>query len=280
MVRFGLKSFLCQLGLLTYCTFTPESHVMKIRTTTTITLLIACCFSLLGSLSIAQETLLSQSNRAQLQELIDSPNRSEDARVRNQFRNPLPTLDFFDVRPELTVVEIWPGGQGGWYRSILEPYITGNGTYVPVREASGFPEPVTDLVANNSADRVLVFRAHGFMIYEPAAQDYYHALFAMLKPGGIFGIVDHRGDEAVPQDPAGENGYVNQSHVIMLAENAGFELLGRAEINANSMDNKDHPDGVYSLPPTLRGSLINRRFRAEMVEIGESDRMTLKFVKP
>ena len=257
---------------------------MKIKMTSTLTsvfaIVLALCFSLFGPLSFAQETLLSQANRARLQELIDSPYRSEDARARNQFRNPMPTLDFFDVRPELTVVEIWPGGQCGWYRSILEPYITGNGTYIPVREASGFPNPVTDLVANNSADRVLVFRAHGFMIYEPPAQDYYHALFAMLKSGGIFGIVDHRGNEAVPQDPTGENGYVNQSHVIMLAENAGFQLLETAEINANPMDNKEHPDGVYSLPPTLRGSLINRRFRAEMVEIGESDRMTLKFVKP
>ncbi|MBL4582731.1 MAG: hypothetical protein JKY29_13035 [Gammaproteobacteria bacterium] len=92
--------------------------------------------------------------------------------------------------------------------------------------------------------------------------------------------MDHRGNEAVPQDPKGENGYVNQSHVIMLAENAGFELIGQAEINANSADGKDHPEGVYSLPPTLRGSFINRRQRARMQTIGESDRMTLKFTKP
>jgi len=117
------------------------------------------------------------------------------------------------------------------------------------------------------------------MIYDYPAQDYFNSIYAMLRPGGIFGIVDHRGDESVPQDPTGENGYVNQSHVVMLAENAGFELMAQAEINANTADTKDHPDGVYSLPPTLRGSTLNRRRRAQMLQIGESDRMTLKFIK-
>ncbi|PCI74180.1 MAG: methyltransferase [SAR86 cluster bacterium] len=226
----------------------------------------------------ASAQLLSEAERQQLQTLIVSPERGEELQARNQYRNPLATLDFFEVTPELTVVEIWPGGQGGWYRSILEPYIEGRGNYIPVRESPEFPESVPQ-VAANSADRVLVFRAHGFMIYEHPAQDYFDALYGILKPGGIFGIVDHRGNEAVPQDPEGESGYVNQSHVIMLAENAGFELVEQAEINANAADSKDHPEGVYSLPPTLRGSFINRRLRGRMQEIGESDRMTLKFTK-
>ena len=237
---------------------------------------------LLASLAVAHSAsaqLLSEAQRQQLQTLIVSPERGEALQARNQYRNPLETLDFFEVTPELTVVEIWPGGQGGWYRSILEPYIEGRGNYIPVRESPEFPESVPQ-VAANSADRVLVFRAHGFMIYEHPAQDYFDALYGILKPGGIFGIVDHRGNEAVPQDPEGESGYVNQSHVIMLAERAGFELIGQAEINANTADSKDHPEGVYSLPPTLRGSLINRRQRSRMQEIGESDRMTLKFTKP
>lgn len=245
--------------------------------TSLIGLVIAGCF-LLGT-ATAQETFLSEENLNRLQALISSTDRSEDLRVRNQYRHPLPTLDFFDVRPGLTVVEIWPGGQGGWYRSILQPYIAGTGTYVPVRESSTFPAAV-DAVPANSADRVLVFRAHGFMIYDLPAQEYFDSIYSMLKPGGIFGIVDHRGDESVPQDPEGENGYVNQSHVIMLAKNAGFELIATAEINANPADTKDYDDGVYSLPPTLRGSLLNRPFRARMREIGESDRMTLKFMKP
>lgn len=237
---------------------------------------------LLASLAVAHSAsaqLLNAAQRQQLQTLIESPERSEGLQARNQYRNPLETLDFFEVTPDLTVVEIWPGGQGGWYRSILEPYIQGSGNYIPVRESPEFPGSVPQ-VAANSADRVLVFRAHGFMIYEHPAQDYFDALYGILKPGGIFGIVDHRGNEAIPQDPDGTNGYVNQSHVIMLAENAGFELIDQAEINANAADNKDHPEGVYSLPPTLRGSLINRRQRGRMLEIGESDRMTLKFTKP
>jgi predicted methyltransferase len=245
-------------------------------------LVFSACFILTVTLTspalLAQQQLLNEANRTRLQQLIDSPTRAEELRARNQYRHPLATLDFFNVRPELTVVEIWPGGQGGWYRSILEPYIAGSGTYIPVTDSSAFPEPVAE-VAANSADIVLVFRAHGFMIYEPPAQDYYNAIYRMLKPGGTFGIVDHRGDESVPQDPSGENGYVNQSHVIMLAEQAGFELLDSAEINANPRDTKDYADGVYSLPPTLRGSRFSPSTRSAMREIGESDRMTLKFSK-
>lgn len=228
---------------------------------------------------LAQEQNLSAADRTRLQTLIDSPQRSEALRERNRYRNPLETLDFFEIYPDLTVVEIWPGGQGGWYRSILEPYLENSGNYIAVRSDSDFPGPVAN-VPDEIADRVLVFRAHGFMIYDHLAQDYFHALYRMTKPGGIFGIVDHRGDESIPQDPEGENGYVNQSHVILLAENAGFELIDQAEINANPADTKDYPDGVYSLPPTLRGSLFNRGFRQRMLDIGESDRMTLKFRKP
>lgn len=237
--------------------------------------LIATCFSLTS----AQESFLSQANLQRLQQLIDSDNRSEGQRARNQYRHPLQSLDFFDVRPELTVVEIWPGGPGGWYRSILQPYIEGSGSYIPIMEDDDFQNSTTA----TGADRVLVFRAHGFMIYEKPTQKYYDAIYQMLKPGGIFGIVDHRGDEAIAQDPDGENGYVNQSHVIELAQSAGFELLAEAEINANPKDNKDHQYGVYSLPPTLRQSrvsrILNRDPSPEMIEIGESDRMTLKFVK-
>lgn len=232
-----------------------------------------------GINAVAQERYLDAAERARLQTLIDSPDRSEDLRARNHYRNPLETLDFFEVHADLTVVEIWPGGQGGWYRSILEPYLASGGTYIPIASNSDFPAPLPDL-PDGTADRVLVFRAHGFMIYEHAAQDYFDALYRLTKPGGEFGIVDHRGDEAIPQDPEGENGYVNQSHVRRLAENAGFELIEQSEINANPADTKDYPDGVYSLPPTLRGSLFNRGFRERMREIGESDRMTLKFRRP
>lgn len=222
---------------------------------------------------------LSPTDVDRLSELAKSESRSEKARARNKYRNPVKTLSFFEVASDQTVVEIWPGGQGGWYRSILEPYLAENGQYIPVRSKDAFPKPV-DKVADNSADRVLVFRAHGFMIYDKPAQDYFDSIYKMLKPGGVFGIVDHRGDESIPQDPEGKNGYVNQSHVMMLAKNAGFTLLDSAEINANAKDTKDYPNGLYSLPPSLRGSSFNKAFREKVLEIGESDRMTLKFSKP
>ena len=222
---------------------------------------------------------LSQAELDSLKTLIDSEKRSERARARNKYRNPFETLQFFDVRSDLNVVEIWPGGQGGWYRSILEPYLAENGTYVPVRSKDAFPKPVSK-APDNTADRVLVFRAHGFMIYQKPAQKYFDAIYKMLKPGGVFGIVDHRGDEAIPQDPDGTNGYVNQSHVLMLAKNAGFEFIESAEINANPADTKDYPSGLYSLPPTLKGSKSDPELREKVLKIGESDRMTLKFVKP
>jgi predicted methyltransferase len=225
------------------------------------------------------DATLTEAEKATLQKLIDSDTRSEGIRDRNKYRNPLETLTFFGVKETQTVVEIWPGGQGGWYRSILAPYLAENGTYIPVRSNSDFPKAI-DIVKDNSADRVLVFRAHGFMIYNNPAQEYFDAIFKMLKPGGVLGIVDHRGDESIPQDPNGENGYVNQSHVLMLAKNAGLELVASAEVNANPKDTKNYPNGLYSLPPSLKGSIFNRQLREKVLAIGESDRMTLKFVKP
>jgi predicted methyltransferase len=221
-----------------------------------------------------------EATRARLQTLIDSDSRSEDARARNQYRHPLKTLSFFGLNPEQTVVEIWPGGRNGGYRSILEPFFENQpGRYIPVTDDSGFPDPVA-AVSDNSADMVLVFRAHGFLIYDQPLHRYYDELFRMVKPGGIFGIVDHRELESRTQDPKSENGYIKESYLIRLAENAGFEFLEKSEINANSLDTKDYPNGLYSLPPTLRGTLFNRGLRNKVIEIGESDRMTMKFVKP
>jgi len=232
---------------------------------------------LLNSSSASAE--LSSTDLDSLTTFAESESRSQKARARNKYRNPVKTLNFFEVASNQTVVEIWPGGQGGWYRSILEPYLAENGTYIPVRSKDAFPKPI-DKVADNSADRVLVFRAHGFMIYDKPAQEYFDSIYKMLKQGGVFGIVDHRGDESIPQDPEGKNGYVNQSHVLMLAKKAGFKLLESAEINANPKDTKDYPSGLYSLPPSLKGSTFNAELREKVLEIGESDRMTLKFIKP
>jgi len=231
-----------------------------------------------GSAHGSMHDVSVQSTQQALFEIIESDSRPDKQRLRDQYRHPLDTLSFFGIEPTMTVVEIWPGGQGGFYRRILSPFLDKSGFYVPLVSGKSFPRGI-EPVEPKSADMVLVFRAHGFMIYDDPAQDYFDAVFKMLKPGGTFGIVEHRGDEQVPQDPKGESGYVNQSHVLKLARNAGFKLIASSEINANPKDTKDHPEGLYSLPPTLRGSTFNRSARKTFLDIGESDRMTLKFQK-
>lgn len=222
----------------------------------------------------------SAETREALAKLIASDDRSERQTARDKYRRPLETLTFFGIEPYMTVVEIWPGGQGSWYRSIIEPLFEGAaGRYIPVSGRSDFPDKLDD-VPYGEVDLVLVFRAHGFMIYDAPAQDHVDALYAMLRPGGILGIVDHAGDEAVPQDPEGDNGYVNESHFFALAKRAGFHILAASDHNRNPADDKDHPRGVYSLPPSLWGSKDDPEARAAFEEIGESDRFTHKYYKP
>lgn len=221
----------------------------------------------------------STETRAKIEVLV-AGDRPDAHKARDRWRNPVETLVFFGIEPGMTVAEIWPGGQGGFYRRILEPLIeAGGGRYIPVNEDTPFPAAVPDL-PHGAVDLVLVFRAHGFMIYNHPAQDYVNALYHMLRPGGVFGIVDHAGDESVPQDPKGENGYVNESHFRAMAEKAGFRLIAQSDINRNPRDTKDHPRGVYSLPPTLAGTLPLSKDRQAFLDIGESDRFTLKFIKP
>ncbi|MEE8259050.1 MAG: methyltransferase, partial [Sphingomonadales bacterium] len=159
----------------------------------------------------------------------------------------------------------------------------GGGSYIPIpriRSRGNLFLLAEDNVPYGKADMVLVFRAHGFMIYEKPTQKYIDALFSMLKPGGIFGIVDHAGDEAVPQDPEGDNGYVNESHFRTMAEEAGFIFLADSQINRNPNDTKDHPEGVWSLPPRLKATSAGTKERQRYLDIGESDRFTIKFYKP
>ncbi len=222
----------------------------------------------------------SQATQATLQQLINSAERPEKQKTRDQYRRPLETLTFCGVEPDMTIVEIWPGGQGAWYRRILEPLAeNGGGQYIPVLNKSAFPAAVEG-VPYGEADIVFVFRAHGFMIYKEPAQTHVNAVYDMLKPGGILCIVDHAGDEAVPQDPEGVNGYVNESHFFMLAKRAGFNILAASDHNANPKDTKDHPRGVWSLPPTLSRSIPGTPARRKFLGIGESDRFTHKYHKP
>ncbi|MDA0339549.1 MAG: methyltransferase [Proteobacteria bacterium] len=237
---------------------------------------------------------------------IASDVRSSEDKARDAFRHPLETLEFLGVEPGMTVVEIWPGL--GYYMDIIAPHVAGNGVYV----SAGFPadadsdyvkrinaavnvkltanpeyygeivntvfvEGSFDLGPEGSADMVLTFRnLHNWMKggYQAQAFD---TMFKALKPGGILGVVEHRGNPDVAQDPKAESGYVNQSVVIEMAEAAGFQLVDSSEVNANPSDTKDYAKGVWTLPPTLR---LGDEDKVKYQAIGESDRMTLKFMKP
>lgn len=234
---------------------------------------------------------------------------------RDQYRHPMQTLTFFGVRNDATVIEISPGA--GWYTSILAPYIKEGGgqfivgTFDPATanarqkaaldefksrfvdhaeifgaiEMRPFSKTSGPLGPENSADYVLTFRnIHNFMVggyAEKAFRDFY----AVLKPGGILGVEEHRLPEGREQDPQARTGYVAEDYVKKLAQEAGFEFVEGSEINANPKDDADHPFGVWTLPPVLLsappGAPDDPAFdHAPYLQIGESDRMTLKFRKP
>ncbi len=242
-----------------------------------------------------------------LRDIVNSPDRAAEQSARDSARNPYETLTFFGLEPDMTVVEISPSG--GWYTTILAPYLKDDGQLVAAhwdlegddvpdfyrRIRGQFEERFSDvetfgtieiipfappektmLGESDSADMVLTFRnVHS---YKRAGTfgDVIDAAHAVLKPGGVFGVVSHRLPEDREQDPEARSGYVKQSWVVDMAESRGFELEGSSEINANPRDTADHPSGVWSLPPSLReGDEGGDKFRA----IGESDRFTLKFVK-
>lgn len=222
--------------------------------------------------------------------------------ARDQYRHPAETLAFFGVKPGDTVVELWPGG--GWYTEILAPLAkAGGGTYyvaapwekglnrVKAKQAESaevyggvklaeFPNAGTNpKVPDGSADVVLTFRnVHNWRFDgtdNTAAA--FKQIFAMLKPGGTLGVVDHRLNEKDDAAKEEKSGYMKESSIIAFAEAAGFKLAARSEINANPKDTKDYEKGVWTLPPVLTEG---DKDRAKYVAIGESDRMTLKFVKP
>ncbi len=230
--------------------------------------------------------------------------RSDDNKARDQFRNPAATLAFFGVDADETVIELAPGG--GWYTEVIAPYLNaGGGTYVAATRGdaerdAAFAEKFSDAdvfgtvnigvlgedsIAAGSADTVLTFRnLHNWMRAGTEAKVFADAYVA-LKPGGVFGVIEHRLPSSAEQDPQGGSGYVHQDYAIALAEAAGFELAGTSEINANPKDTADHPFGVWTLPPANTWQREGRELPegfdgAKYQAIGESDRFTLKFVKP
>lgn len=243
-----------------------------------------------------------------IKQALEGSHRSVEHKARDVYRHPEQTLAFFDVQADMSVVEIWPGG-AGWYTEILAPYLKDKGQLyaahfstdakVPYFKTSlakflAKTEKRPDIYGNikltvlqplqhmqiapeNSVDRVLTFRnVHNWMKSGHAAS-VFKAMYNALKPGGILGVVEHRNSSMGEQDPEAKSGYVTEDYVISLARNAGFNFLAKSEINANPKDNTDHPKGVWTLPPTLR---LGAQDKEKYLAIGESDRMTIKFVKP
>lgn len=237
------------------------------------------------------------------------PHRAAGHADRNVYRHPVKTLEFFGLEPTMTVVEIWPSG--GWYTEILAPFLETSGKYyaagfamtakrtptwrkqmqrafekklaahpdlygsVVVTELS-IPER-TEIAPPSTADMVLTFRnVHNWMKGDYAPQ-MFKAMFEALKPGGVLGVVEHRAKAGTSVEKMIESGYVTEAEVKRLAQGAGFRFAAASEVNANPRDTTDHPMGVWSLPPSLR---LGDKDRKKYLAIGESDRMTLRFIKP
>jgi predicted methyltransferase len=241
---------------------------------------------------------------------VANENRSSEQRIRDEYRNPQQTLRFFDVQADMAVAEISPGG--GWYGNILASLLQKKGTYYaahfyvdkdskpyykksleafmqkvktkPVyastKVTAFHPTKALDFAPADSLDRVLTFRnIHNWYIRQgdEGIENAFAAFFKALKAGGVLGLVEHRLPESMSDEKQLKSGYLKQSYVIKMAEKAGFSLLGKSDINQNSMDSADHEKGVWTLPPGLR---LGEKDRAKYLAIGESNRMTLKFVKP
>ena len=251
-------------------------------------------------------TSTRQATAQALDNILSDPHRSEADRARDRYRHPKDTLLFFGIRPEMSVLEVWP--EPGWYTDIIAPLLRDRGKYyAAVIEADPgsqyisarlegfrnrlaadptlygnptvvtFPSNGADVVPAGSLDMVVTFRnLHNWMARGTAPQ-VFATIFKALKPGGVLGLTEHRGNPAVPQDPQAKSGYVNQDYAIQLIEAQGFRLVGASEVNANPKDTKDYEQGVWTLPPTYR---LGDKDREKYAEIGESDRFTLKFEKP
>ena len=245
--------------------------------------------------------------RAALDAALAATTRTPANVARDRYRHPAETLAFFGVEPGDTVVEIWPGG--GWYTEVLAPYLAAGGGKLyaasPDWGMSGlnrlkqanpalygsiqtgdFPafDAAAPRVPDGVADVVLTFRnVHTWRMgyRRDDKQDYsaeaFRQIYAMLKPGGVLGIVDHRLPEDASEERERTSGYIKTSTVRRLAEEAGFRFAGASEVNANPKDTADWPNGVWTLPPSLG---LGDQDRERYLAIGESDRMTLKFVKP
>ena len=268
----------------------------------------------LAAAAIASAVLLAacaannsrQTTAAALTAILAADYRSEENRARDRYRHPKETLLFFGLRPEMSVLEVWP--EPGWYTEVIAPLVRDKGKYDAAVIAAdpeskyltrrleqyrqklaerpdlydrvaviSFPTDGGDAVPPASVDMVVTFRnIHNWMARDTAAQAF-ATMYRALKPGGILGVVEHRGNPAVAQDPKAKSGYVNEDYAIKLIEAQGFRLIAKSQVNANPRDTRDYEQGVWTLPPTYR---LGDKDRDKYAAIGESDRFTLRFVKP
>lgn len=235
--------------------------------------------------------------------------RSAENRARNEYRHPVQTLQWFGISPDMAVLEVWPGG--GWYTEILAPYLRDNGKYyaagfvVDAPDAPGYykriqksfdaklqaaPKLYDKVISKSlgapdswspapagSLDAVLTFRNVHNWIAAGVEQKMFESFSKMLKPGGELGVVEHRADPGASLAIMKKTGYVTEAYIKQLANKAGLKFVAESAVNANPMDDHKHPEGVWTLPPSLR---LGDKDRAKYLAIGESDRMTLKFTKP
>jgi predicted methyltransferase len=253
--------------------------------------------------------VVAQPADAFLADAIAGAHRSEANKARDGYRHPAELLGFLGLRPDMTVVEMWP--DTGWFAEILAPALRERGRYVaaqyPLQHATtttgnraariafdamlaanpavydrvakselAVPDRLA-MVPTGTADMVLSFRSVHVWAARRVEDAMFRTAFDALKAGGVFGVTDHRAPEGWSREKQVASGYVSESFVVAAAQKAGFRLAGRSEMNANPRDTKDYPKGVWALPPTLA---YGDQDRARFLAIGESDRMALKFVKP
>jgi predicted methyltransferase len=271
-------------------------------------LVLACVLCATGLVAGCSTTTPSRETTASAIDLaLAGSQRSAADRGRDQYRHPKQTLLFFGIRPGMRVLQVWP--ESGWYTEIIAPLLEARGAgyiagviapdpgsrFLQARLASyqrllasrpdlyggvrvvTFPLNGADVLQPGSVDMVVSFGdLHEWMALGDARQAL-ATIYRALAPGGVFGVVDNRGDPSIPQDPRARNGYVRQDYAIRLIAAAGFRLVASSEVNANPRDTRNYPAGVWTLPPDYRlGNIDRARYEA----IGESDRFTLKFVRP